>query len=284
MDKSNNPNCMLCGSPHCALLNEESCEKCRIGALPLDKQAEAAEDIFRIAEALPDEGVEPIMEAGECAFCRAKLARGGETGAETGADGAENGADGVDFRYAQMDMAHEHPDFAPDKQTDAKYDRSTSMIVPVQLPICDDCRGRLNLMYYLPMALGVLVALVGLVVTSLEPVRLPLTRAGRALPFLVFLIFVFLGVIVESIVKKILRDRVERSMTAREKRIASLADMLKKNWFTVGIRDGIPAFTFTADKLPGGIVTGPDQKKLIEQIRALGKEGIGLMKQKHENK
>ena len=261
----NNPNCMLCGQPHCAFLNEESCEKCRVGRLAPERQAEAAEDVFYIAEALPEDGLESIMKGESCALCR-----GAEPAPAT--------------RIAEIDMAHEHPTHSADEKTDKQYDRSTSMVVPVQLPVCDECRKKLNLFYYLPLALGVFIALAGIVVTSLEPIRIPLARHGRALPFLVFLIFVFLGVIVESVAKKILRDRIEHSMNTRAKRIPALAELNKNGWFALGADDRMLNFTFLPARLESGIATGEGQKELLAEIRALGREGIKLMAERMAQK
>ena len=256
----NNTNCALFGSPHCALLNCESCEKCHIAKLSREEQLEAMEDIFYIAEALPENGVEDIMDAETCALCRAREDEEAEEAT----------------RYAQITMGHEHPTVSADEKPKGKYDRATAMTIPVQLPVCDECRKRLNLYYYLPLALGILVALVGLVLTSIEAVRIPLTRYGRALPFLVFLIFVFLGIIIESTAKRILKIRIERSMNTRAKRIPALSELVKNGWFPIGDRDGMLPFNFTADPLENGLLTGEGQNELLRKIRVIGKEGIPL--------
>lgn len=263
-ENKRNTECMLYGSPHCALLNEESCEKCFFAKLEEEQQLEAAEDICYIAQALPEEGVEPVMKGEECALCRRERGEEAETAKAT--------------CFAQLDMGHEHPLAGAEK--DGKYDRAASMVIPVQLPACGECRKRLNLQYYLPLSLGVLTALIGLIVTAIEPVRIPLSRAGRALPFLVFLIFVFLGVIVESVSKKLLSERVERTMNTREKRIPALAELVKRGWFAVGKKDGMIPFTFTNERLPSGILTGENQRELLEKIRDLGVEGVRLMRER----
>lgn len=269
--KRNNPNCMLCGSPHCALLNEESCAKCYVGKLSPDQQAEAAEDLFYIAEALPENGVADIMESKHCALC---IPGHGEE-----EDEAEEATG-----YAIVDLGHEHPTVSVNEKIPGKYDRAAAMTVPVQLPVCDGCRKLLNLYNYLPLALGALTALIGLVLVSVEAIRVPLTRFGRALPFLVFLIFVFLGIIVESVLKKLLGDRVEHTMNARAKRIPALAELVKNGWFVIGMKNGIPPFTFSQERLPNGILTGSDQKEQLGKIRELGREGVKLMAERMKEK
>lgn len=264
-----NPDCVLCGTPHCALLNQKDCEKCNISRLNKEEQIKAGEDIYYLADALPEKGVEDIMNSEVCALCRT---RSGEGEAE-----AEKAT-----RYAQVDMGHVHPLVKPEEKETGKYKRAASMVIPVQLPVCDDCRRRLNMLYYLPLGIGVITALIGLVVTSIEPVRIPLTRYGRILPFLIFLIFVCLGVIFGSIAQRILRIRVERCMNTRAKRIPALAELVKKGWFPIGDKNGMLPFTFIKQKLDSGLLTGQNQEELLRKIRAYGKEGVGMLTKKKQ--
>ena len=266
--KPNGHDCILSGSPHCALLNYASCDKCYVSKLSREEQLGAGEDIFFIADALPEGGAESIRDSKTCALCRTK--NGEEAGEAT--------------RYAQIDLGHKHPLFPDGEKTGRKYDRATSMVIPVQLPVCDSCRKRLNMLYYLPLTLGVLCALAGLVLTSLEKVRTALAQYGRVLPFLVFLIFVFLGVIVECVVKKALSVRIERTMNTRAKRIPALADLIKRGWFVIGAEDGMLPFTFIRERLPYGILTGDDQKAKLNSVRALGSEGALVLKQRYLEK
>lgn len=264
-----NTDCVLCGTPHCALLNQKSCDKCFVSKLSREDQIKAGEDIFYIADVLPEKGAEDIMNSENCALCR--------THAGEGEEEAEKAT-----RYAQIDMGHVHPLVAPEEKETGKYRRAASMVIPVQLPVCDECRHRLNMLYYLPLGLGVIVALIGLIVTSIEPVRVPLTRYGRILPFLVFLIFVCLAVIVYAIAQRALRVRVERSMNTRAKRIPALAELVKNGWFPIGDKNGMLPFTFTTQKLDNGLLTGENQEELLRNIREYGKESIELIAKKKE--
>ena len=113
----NNKDCRLYGSPYCAVLNQKSCAECRISKLGAADQLKAAEDILYIAEALPEDGVEGIMNSESCALCRTK-----------GREGAEpNAAE----QYAQMDMGHLHPTAKIGEKLSGNYDRGTAMTVPV---------------------------------------------------------------------------------------------------------------------------------------------------------
>lgn len=256
-----NPDCAFCDSPYCALLNQKNCKKCCMSKLEPEEQIKAGEDIFFVAEALPENGLEDIMNAKECAICRP----------------GEDEAPGEAQRYAQFDMGHIHPLVPADQKENGRYKRAASMVIPVQLPVCDDCRHKLNLLYYLPLGIGVLIAALGLVATSLEAVRIPLTRYGRIIPFLVFLISVCIGVIVACIVNRMLRRRIERSMNTRAKRIPALSELVKNGWFPIGRKDGMISFSFTKEKLDSGLLTGENQREALEKIRGFGREGVALV-------
>ena len=185
--KLKNDACMLHGTPYCALLNRKNCESCNILKLSSENQLKAAEDILYIAEALPEGGVESMTSSVHCALCRPK------------SDGSE--ANAADGGYALLDLGHLHPTAKVGEKLGAHYDRGTAMTVPIQLPVCRSCRRKISAIRHVPLALGCISAALGLVITSLEAVRVPLTKHGRILPLLVFLIFVFLGVIIESLVR-----------------------------------------------------------------------------------
>ena len=260
----NNKDCRLYGSPYCAVLNQKSCAECRISKLGAADQLKAAEDILYIAEALPEDGVEGIMNSESCALCRTK-----------GREGAEpNAAE----QYAQMDMGHLHPTAKIGEKLSGNYDRGTAMTVPVQLPVCESCRKKIGKKSYLPLALGCLIAAIGLALVSLEPVRTALTKYGRIIPFLVFLIFVFAGIIVESLVKRSIGKKNERTVNSRAKRISAIAPLLERGWFAIGeMKDGMP-FIFTKNKLDSGILTGENQRELLDEIRSAGKDGINALR------
>ena len=259
----NNKDCRLYGSPYCAVLNQKNCKDCRISNLGAADQLKAAEDILHIAEALPEDGIEGIMNSESCALCRIKGREGSEANAAA--------------QYAQMDMGHLHPTAKVGEKLSGNYDRGTAMTVPVQLPVCDSCRKKIGKKSYLPLALGCLIAALGLALVSLEPVRSALTKYGRIIPFLVFLIFVFIGIIVECIVKRSIGQSNARTVNTRSKRIAAIAPMLERGWFAIGeLNDGMP-FIFTKKKLDSGILTGKNQRELLDEIRGMGKAGIDAL-------
>ncbi len=265
MEKNmDNKSCRLYGTPHCALLNQKSCESCRISGLSPQEQLMAAEDIYYMAEALPQDGLESIISSGHCALCRKKGREGEEANAAS--------------MFAQMDMGHLHPVAKIGDKLSGGYDRGTAMTIPVQLPVCESCRKKIGVKSILPLALGCLIALIGLLVSSLEPMRSALASRARILPFIVFLIFVFIGVIVESLVRRALGVKNERTINTRVKRIPALAPLLDKGWFAIGeLNDGMP-FVFTKKRLDSGILTGENQRELLDEIRAMGKEGIALQR------
>lgn len=142
------------------------------------------------------------------------------------------------------------------------------MLIPVQLPACRKCRSLLMQSYFVPIIVGVVFAAAGLVLTIIEPVRAALARLGAAIPFLFFLMFVFIGIIAESLLRISYTKRVERRMNTRASRIAKLSALTKLGWFPVhGSENGI-RYTFTDKPLESGILTGRGQRELLDDIRS----------------
>lgn len=171
--------------------------------------------------------------------------------------------------FAQLSMGHDHPtvDYL-DEKSNKKYKRSTAMLIPVQLPACRKCRSLLMQSYFVPIIVGVVFAAAGLVLTIIEPVRAALARLGAAIPFLFFLMFVFIGIIAESLLRISYTKRVERRMNTRVSRIAKLSALTKLGWFPVhGSENGI-RYTFTDKPLESGILTGRGQRELLDDIRS----------------
>lgn len=160
-------------------------------------------------------------------------------------------------------MGHDHPtvDYL-DEKSNKKYKRSTAMLIPVQLPACRKCRSLLMQSYFVPIIVGVVFAAAGLVLTIIEPVRAVLRGSARD-PFLFFLMFVFIGIIAESLLRISYTKRVERRMNTRASRIAKLSALTKLGWFPVhGSENGI-RYTFTDKPLESGILTGRGQRERL---------------------
>ena len=242
--------CKLHGTPYCAALNMKNCADCFASKLDSEQQEALIEDIGYIAAALPEDGIESFLDEPECMLCK----------------GNEKGK--PEF-FAQLSMGHDHPtvDYL-DEKSNKKYKRSTARLIPVQLPACRKCRSLLMQSYFVPIIVGVVFAAAGLVLTIIEPVRAALARFGAAIPFLFFLMFVFIGIIAESLLRISYTKRVERRMNTRASRIAKLSALTKLGWFPVhGSENGI-RYTFTDKPLESGILTGRGQRELLDDIRS----------------
>lgn len=260
-----NSECVLNGSPFCALQNAKDCDKCALNKLDRDEKLLAAEDMLENAKALPADALDAAEKAETCALCRKKA---GDPAEKTGKL----------VRFAQFDIGHKNPAAEVGTRLSGGYDRGSALTVPVQLPACSACARRIRTLNSLPKALGLFVALGGLVLVAVEPVRVFLTRYSRLLPIIVFLIFVCLGVIVDSIVKRLVSLRIERTMNARTRRIDSLSELVSRGWFVIGETGGVPPFAFTREKLDSGFMTGDDRAELLKTIAEHGTDGIERLK------
>lgn len=249
-----NTACILNGSPFCALQNTDECGKCALNKLTDDEKYAAVDDMIETAKALPDDGLLNI-KGDECALCRRDPQKA--------------------TRFALLDMGHKNPAAEVGSTLSNGADRGGALTVPVELPVCGACARRIKTMNYLPKVLALAVVLGGLILVALEPVRLALVRYSPLLPVLIFLIFVFLGIILDTVVKRLVSKRIERSTNVRIRRVAALYGLVSRGWFVIGEKNGVPPYVFVGEKLDSGYMTGDGRDALLEKIRREGRDLIG---------
>lgn len=249
-----NTECILNGSPFCALQNTAECGKCALNKLTDDEKYAAVDDMIETAKALPEDGILNI-KGDECALCRREPKKAS--------------------RFALIDMGHKNPAAEAGSPLSNGSDRGGALTVPVELPVCGACVRRIKTMSYLPKVLALAIVLGGLILVALEPVRLALVKYSPLLPVLIFLIFVFLGIIVDTVVKRLVSKRIERSTNVRTRRVAALYGLVSRGWFVIGEKNGVPPYVFVGEKLDSGFMTGDGRDALLETIRREGRALIG---------
>lgn len=252
-------NCLLHGTPHCRLLNMESCNSCYIRELSEADQRKAMEDIRMAAAAMPVGGMESLRQADECAFCR----------------GAKNPADGG---YALFDIGHLNPKAMNERKRGRKaYKRDVSIVVPVQLPICRRCKRRIQLINFLPLAIGLIIAALSFFIVISKPVYDALNKQGRIIPFLAAVIGILLAVAIANLIKMILKNTGERKTVLRPGTLKPIEKMRREGWFVIESGEFDVPLTFSKEGLNNGIMTGGNQESIINEIvnwngtRSIGK-------------
>ena len=252
-------NCLLHGTPHCRLLNMESCNSCYIRNLSEKDQRKAMEDIRMAAAAMPVGGMESLRQDDECAFCR----------------GMKNPADGG---YALFDIGHLNPKAIDERKNGRKaYKRDVSIVVPVQLPVCRHCKRRIQLINYLPLVIGLIIAALSFFIVISKPVYGALNKQGRIIPVLAALIGVLLAVAIANLVKMILKNTGERKTVLRPGTLKPIEKLRSEGWFVIESGEFDIPLTFSKEGLKNGIMTGGDQENNINEIvnwngvRSIGK-------------
>ena len=248
-EKHSCENCLLSGTPHCRLLNMESCDKCFVDKLSEDDQKLVMEDICTVAAAMPYGGMEKLMYDDGCSRC---------------ADDEPNAADGG---YVRFSIAHLHPTASEERPKGSKaYKRDTSIVVPVQLPVCKKCKKRIQLINFLPLCLGICIAAIVFAVVSTRSVFETLTKSGRIIPLLVALIGVLAGVVIANIVKVRLTNSAANKVFLEPGRIRSISELMNEGWFVVPSSELEMPYTFSKTPMKHGLLTCEDQEELIEEI------------------
>lgn len=240
--------CLLSGTPHCTLLNASSCKNCYVRKLNHEDQKLVMEDIRMIAAAMPYGGVEKYMDASECALCAADRRT---------ADGG----------YARFDIGHLHPTASEERKGgQRKYKRDAGLVIPIQLPVCKKCKRRIQLINFLPLAMGIIVAFAGFIAVSIRPIFTELSKLGRPIPLLFALIAVFLGIIVGNILKIRLTNSASNKTYISPERIKAISELIDEGWFVIPSNELDLPYTFSKSEMRSGLLTGRDQEQVIEEI------------------
>lgn len=240
--------CLLSGTPHCTLLNSNSCKDCFVRKLSREDQELVMEDIKMIAAAMPYGGVEKYMDEDKCMLCASERRT---------ADGG----------YARFDIGHLHPTASEERKDGSrKYKRDTSLVVPLQLPVCKKCRRRIQLINFLPLAVGVIIAFAGFITIASRPIFMALSKFGRPIPLLSALIAVFLGIIVGNILKIRLTNSASTKTYISPERIKAISELMDEGWFVIPGNELDLPYTFSKNEMRSGLLTGRNQEQVIEEI------------------
>lgn len=251
--KIDKENCMLYGTPHCRLLNMQSCKDCYIAKLSKEEQRSAMEDIATVAAAMPYGGMEAISEGEKCALCkRGRISK-------------------PDGGYARFCLGHLNPN-APDEENSKGHKRSTALVVPVQLPVCRSCRANITKLNFIPLLVGMLVAIIGVAAVSFTPLKATLEKSGRIIPFLISLISIFVGIIVGSLVRGFIIGRISSQTTLTPNHIPGIKELIEDGWFVISNSELSIPFTFSEAKMAQDIMTCENQEETISEIIKWGEE------------
>lgn len=240
--------CLLYDTPHCTLLNMRSCKECFVDKLSREDQELVKEDIAIIAAAMPYGGVEKLMENDECALCAQQ----------------SNRADGG---YARFDIGHLHPTASEERKSGSrKYKRDTGIVVPIQLPVCKKCKRRIQLINYLPITVGIIIAFSCFIAVSVTPAFASLSKLGRPIPMLIAIIGLFFAIIIANILKIRLTNSASSRTYLSPERIKIISELMNEGWFVIPNSELELPYTFSKKEINSGLLTGKNQEETIEDI------------------
>lgn len=234
--KAENENCPLLHSEACAYMNPKGCSECVIGNLKPEKQAKAKAAIERLAKEAPAEQLMPLYAGDKCRFCRGEAEK----------------AEGV----ALFDLAKPDPE---GNWTVALGRRSLTMkgadmILPVQVSCCKSCRKRYMLYDYLPAAIALIVAALGLFISTLKPVYRAAFEKAAWLPLAMICGFIALAVAAYFIAKAILGRSLKKRMHTDVSEIPGIKELMDKGFYEVQERKGgVSRLVFSKERRENGI-------------------------------
>ncbi len=139
--------------------------------------------------------------------------------------------------YAVIDMGRDSENASADD------------VVTLEVVCCKKCRSNFIKRYIVPKAVGVMFPLVGVVLTSIRSVYEPMKAVFTALPLVVFIISVIIGVVVAYSLNKTISSKANMHTHMKISEIDSFKELKDKGYEELKMDkfSSIPAFK-KADK------------------------------------
>lgn len=215
------------------MLNAHSCQSCAV--TKYDAQ-QVRQELDAIKALLPNGNWSEATENGECCFCRKET---------------PNRSEG----YALIDMAHPEPKRQTRSVLFDKTDLREGALMPVQIPCCEHCRKRIRMLEFLPTWILLAIALIALIVLSIQPVWQGLAAVAMVLPFAVFIIAMLIGVAVRNVLTVWLRKRFMKETYIEPLQLPFLKAMSEHGWVPLHVKRSGVKVVFLKDKMQQGIYT-----------------------------
>jgi hypothetical protein len=240
-DNINNKQCKLYDTRYCGLLNMGSCDACTMASASEESVRETVSDIDAMLALMPEDGIFDLFESDKCLLC----------------EGKPNDR----TCYAMTDLGNSEPKHSHRNFLGMKVPFKFGSIVPVQIASCGKCRRNYRTVEYLPTAISILIAAIGLVSLSILKVSQYLSAIHPIAPFAAFILFVLIGFGAGRLTRTVLI----RNMGARTKfnifDIPKLRLMHEKGWAPIQPNEPVSRLIFGNKRLTRGIFTGVIQKK-----------------------
>jgi len=233
----NNRECELYGTKYCALLNMRSCEQCPLTSPHSEMTAESTvKDLDLYLSLLPEEGIAHLFESETCAFCKGKPNR------KAG--------------YALFHMAHPEPKRMQSGLLFGKKRSPIGTLIPVQLGICKECRRKLLILDYLPVAIPAIVAAIELGLFLVDSIEAPLVAIAPYVPFAIWAGSIVLSIIVSLILRAVLKKRYLVDTCVNIDEHPTIRKLMLNGWFIVPKQDRV-RLIHSKTRIGTGIGTAP---------------------------
>ena len=234
--------CAMYGTPECRFLNAENCAECAVGSMKKERQEEAKSALSRLMREVPQHELELLYTGNECLFCK----------------GSRNKAD----RFGLLDLSKPDPEgdwtFAIGKRKIGV--KAANMILPLQMSACPECARRHRAIAYIPGLVGVVIAALGLILTTGTGLYKILFEAASFLPALTMLGFVLLAIAARFGIRAAMKASYSKHTHLDVTEIPELKPFLERGFEEVAERkQGVSSVVFTKtfrEHGVGSLITG----------------------------
>ncbi len=230
-----NTDCALYGTEECAFLNSDGCLDCYVARMKKDEQQQLLSALAHLKEEAPLEEVEPLYTADECLLCKPR--EGGERGkAEC---------------YALFDMAKDDPagDWAFKTGGRSLSKKSQAMLLPLQVCCCKSCRRRCRVFEFVPVICALIIAGLGLYLSTETPLFAQAQAAARWLPFALFAGFVAAAFTVYFVLRSVIASAVSKKTELDMTKLPAVSALAADGWREAQQKSGGATKLVFANKL-----------------------------------
>lgn len=242
-----NTSCALYGTKECRFLNMESCGECPVSSMKREKQEKSAAALSRLMEAAPPEEIEPLYDSSVCLLSR-------EAGKKAEC-------------FALFDLKKPDPEgnwtiALGRKELEVK---GADMLLPLQVACSNKCRKKYRLFEYLPSLLAIIIAAVGLGVTTMKDVHNALFSVARFMPLLVMIGFALLSLGAYCLTKSLLAKSMKKTMITDVNEIPEVKKLMSGGFSEAAPkRFGVSRMVFSPVRREHGVYTQIFEKPRFE--------------------
>lgn len=233
--------CPLYATDECRMLNMATCKDCTVNGSSAKDMERIKKEIALIRSLIPEQGIDSLFTGESCLFCK-------EEPNEKSC-------------YALLDVGHKEPQHHEKLKQALSGTTDAGSIIPLQISCCDECKKRLTRLGCVKSIFATAISGLSLILLSLRAVHEPLMNVFTALPLVIFLACIALGIIGGGYLQTQLKRQYEQKTRLHVMDIPQMRGLKERGWFVLYKDEPVTKLVFSSERLKQGLFTGGEPSK-----------------------